>query len=120
MPHEGVCHAGRLAKRPYGFKMAHRPEQVEQSVWGEAAQEIDWIVPAKRVFDPNAGLYGRWFGGVCNTCWNAVDRDVIQGLGERTAIIYDSPLAGQKRYLTRSQRLCCIDEPEALAGRGSN
>ena len=33
MPHEGVCHAGRVAKRPYGFKkMAHRPEQVEQSV----------------------------------------------------------------------------------------
>ena len=24
-----------------------------------------------------AGVYGRWFvGGVCNTCWNAVDRHV--------------------------------------------
>ena len=68
---------------------------------GEAAQEIDWIEPAKRVFDPDAGIYGRWFvGGVCNTCWNAVDRHVRQGRGEQPAIIYNSPLAGQKCTLT--------------------
>ena len=72
-----------------------------EGFWGEAAQEIDWIEPAKRVFDPDAGVYGRWFvGGVCNTCWNAVDRHVMQGRGEQPAIIYDSPLAGQKRTLT--------------------
>ena len=35
----------------------HDPE----GFWGEAAQEIDWIEPAKRVFDPDAGIYGRWF-----------------------------------------------------------
>jgi propionyl-CoA synthetase len=37
---------------------------------------------------------------VCNTCWNAVDRHVLSGRGEQTAIIYDSPLAGQKRTIT--------------------
>ena len=69
--------------------------------WGEAAQAIDWIEPPKRVFDPNAGVYGRWFvDGVCNTCWNAVDRHVMSGRGEQSAIIYDSPLAGHKRSLT--------------------
>ena len=72
-----------------------------QGFWGEAAQAIDWIEPPKQVFDPDAGVYGRWFaGGVCNTCWNAVDRHVMQGRGEQAAIIYDSPLAGQKRTLT--------------------
>ena len=72
-----------------------------QGFWGEAAQAIDWIEPAKQVFDPDAGVYGRWFaGGVCNTCWNAVDRHVMQGRGEQPAIIYDSPLSGQKRTLT--------------------
>jgi hypothetical protein len=75
----------------------HDPE----GFWGEAAQEIDWIEPAKRVFDPDAGIYGRWFvGGVCNTCWNAVDRHVVRGRGEQPAIIYDSPLTGQKRTFT--------------------
>ncbi len=72
-----------------------------QGFWGEAAQAIDWIEPPKQVFDPDAGVYGRWFaGGVCNTCWNAVDRHVMQGRGEQAAIIYDSPLSGQKRTLT--------------------
>jgi propionyl-CoA synthetase len=72
-----------------------------QGFWGEAAQDIDWIEPPKQVFDPNAGVYGRWFvGGVCNTCWNAVDRHVMGGRGEQAAIIYDSPLAGQKRVIS--------------------
>ena len=48
--------------------------------WGEAAAEIDWIEPAKTVFDPEAGIYGRWFpGAVCNTCFNALDRHVTTG-----------------------------------------
>src|SRR5437016_7925642 len=72
-----------------------------QGFWGEAARDIDWIEPPKQVFDPNAGIYGRWFtGGVCNTCWNAVDRHVLRGRGEQAAIIYDSPLAGQKRTIS--------------------
>ena len=45
--------------------------------WEEAAREIDWIKPAEKVFDPQAGIYGRWFvGAECNTCYNAVDRHV--------------------------------------------
>ncbi|HXG78917.1 MAG TPA: propionyl-CoA synthetase [Methyloceanibacter sp.] len=72
-----------------------------EGFWAEAAQDIDWIEPAKQVFDPKSGIYGRWFaGGVCNTCWNAVDRHVKQGRGEQPAIVYDSPLAGQRRTLT--------------------
>jgi propionyl-CoA synthetase len=72
-----------------------------EGFWAEAAQAIDWIEPPKRIFDPHAGVYGRWFvDGVCNTCWNAVDRHVMSGRGEQVAIIYDSPLAGQKRTLT--------------------
>ena len=34
-----------------------------EGFWGEAAREIDWIEPAKKVFDPSMGLYGRWFAG---------------------------------------------------------
>ena len=54
-----------------------------------------------RVFDPTAGVYGRWFvGAVCNTCFNAVDRHVLRGRGDQTAIIYDSPVTGTKRTIT--------------------
>jgi len=72
-----------------------------EAFWADAARAIDWIEPPKRIFDADAGVYGRWFtGGVCNTCWNAVDRHVMAGRGEQAAIIYDSPLAGEKRTLS--------------------
>src|SRR5258707_5225359 len=69
-----------------------------QGFWAEAAQAIDWIEPAKQVLDPSAGVYGRWFaGGGCNTCWNAVDRHVMNGPGEQLALIFDSPHSGPQR-----------------------
>src|SRR5262249_44583804 len=87
------------ASRYYGVYA--RWQRDPQGFWGEAARDIDWIEPPKQVFDPNAGVYGRWFtGGVCNTCWNAVDRHVLHGRGEQPALIYDSPLAGQKRTIS--------------------
>jgi propionyl-CoA synthetase len=77
-----------------------------QGFWAEAAQDIDWIEPARQVFDAKAGVYGRWFtGAVCNTCWNAVDRHVHDGRGGQAAIIYDSPLAGAKRTITYDRLL---------------
>src|ERR1700755_859277 len=83
------------------YEVYARWQRDPQGFWREAARDIDWIEAPKQVFDPNAGIYGRWFtGGVCNTCWNAVDRHVLNGRGEQAAIIYDSPLAGQKRTLS--------------------
>ena len=71
--------------------------------WAEAARAIDWIKPADAVFDPAAGVYGRWFpGAVCNTCWNAVDRHVPTR-GAQTAIIYDSPVTQSKRKITYAE-----------------
>src|SRR5277367_424152 len=69
--------------------------------WTEAAADLKWFEQPKTTFDPNAGIYGRWFpGGVTNTCFNAVDRQVDDGRGDQAAIIYDSPLAGSKRTIT--------------------
>ena len=34
-----------------------------EGFWGEAAHDIDWYEKPKAVFDPNAGVYGRWFPG---------------------------------------------------------
>src|SRR5271157_1952153 len=85
-----------------------------QGFWGDAADAIDWIEKPKTVFDPNAGVYGRWFvGGVCNTCFNAVDRHVDAGRGEQAAIIYDSPLAGVKQTITYHRLLT---ETQVLGG----
>src|SRR3979409_756869 len=84
-----------------------------EGFWGEAAREIDWIEPAKKVFDPGQGLYGRWFAGaVVNTCYNALDRHVIAGRGGQLALIHDSPLANTISTFTYSQML---EEVQTLA-----
>src|SRR6185437_601110 len=75
-----------------------------EGFWGEAAQAIDWYEPAKKVFDPAAGVYGRWFtGAVCNTCYNAIDRHVERGRAAQAAIIYDSPVTGTKRVISYAE-----------------
>ncbi|WP_441243781.1 propionyl-CoA synthetase [Tardiphaga sp. 768_D3_N2_1] len=77
-----------------------------EGFWGEAAQAIDWIAPAKKVFDPSVGLYGRWFvGGVLNTCYNALDRHVAGGRADQVALIHDSPLTGEVRKFTYADML---------------
>src|SRR3954471_1805226 len=72
-----------------------------EEFWADAAREIDWYQKPERIFDPSAGVYGRWFTvGVCNTCWNAVDRHVMRGRGPQPAIVYDSPLSVTKRVIS--------------------
>src|SRR5277367_3109378 len=63
-----------------------------EGFWTEAAREIDWIEPPKKIFDPSMGLYGRWFpDAVVNTCYNALDRH-LKSRGDQLALIHDSPL----------------------------
>src|SRR5262245_15403291 len=92
-----------------------RAQRDPEGFWADAARDIDWYEPATRVFDPAAGVYGRWFvGGVCNTCYNAVDRHVAGGRGQQAAIIYDSPLAGVKRTLTYADLLAEVKTLAAI------
>jgi propionyl-CoA synthetase len=69
-----------------------------EGFWAEAARAIDWFEPPRKIFDPNAGIYGRWFpDAVGNTCHNALDRHVTAGRGAQPALIYDSPVTNTKR-----------------------
>ena len=69
--------------------------------WGEAAQLVDWVEPPTSVLDDSNAPYYRWFrGGRLNTCFNAVDRHVDAGHGDRTALIYDSAVTDASRSLT--------------------
>ncbi|MGP0105589.1 propionyl-CoA synthetase [Rhodoblastus sp.] len=97
--------------------MASRYHEVYQSwqkdplaFWAEAAKAVDWIKPTQKVFDPDMGVYGRWFpDGTLNTCYNALDRHVKNGCGEQAALIYDSPVTGMKRTYTYAQLLAEVN-----------
>jgi propionyl-CoA synthetase len=84
-----------------------------EDFWAEQAAQIDWFEPWTRVFDPDQGVYGRWFPGAkCNTCFNAVDRHVERGRPGQPAIIHDSPITGTKTAITYRE---LRDEVQALA-----
>ena len=72
-------------------------EQPEK-FWATAADSIDWTKKWDRVLDDsNAPIY-RWFtGGKLNTCYNALDRHVLNGRANQAALIYDSPVSNTKK-----------------------
>jgi propionyl-CoA synthetase len=77
-----------------------------QTFWGKASALIDWYKPATQIFDPAQGPYGRWFADAeCNTCYNMLDRHVEAGRGHVSAILYDSPVSGQKNRFTYAETL---------------
>ncbi len=91
-----------------------------ESFWMEQAGRIDWMRPPTRaLWDDRAPIYDWFRDGMTNTCWNAVDRHVAAGNGDRVAIIHDSPVTGTKARITfaelqdRTARLA-----GALAARG--
>ncbi|MEZ5733784.1 MAG: propionyl-CoA synthetase [Paracoccaceae bacterium] len=75
-----------------------------EAFWMGAAQGIDWDkAPTRALFAQNAPIY-EWFSdGMVNTCWNAVDRHVAAGNGDRVAIIHDSPITGSLRKMTYAE-----------------
>jgi propionyl-CoA synthetase len=64
-----------------------------EAFWAEAAEAIDWERRWDRLFDDSKPPFYRWYAGArLNMCWNALDRHVAAGRGDRVALIYDSPV----------------------------
>jgi propionyl-CoA synthetase len=85
-----------------------------EGFWLEAAGAITWTRPPTRALDDSAAPIYRWFpDGELNTSYNALDRHIEAGVGDRTALIYDSPVTGSKRTYTYAE---LRDEVALFAG----
>lgn len=89
-----------------------------EAFWMTAADAIDWVTkPSKALFADRAPFY-EWFSdSEVNTCYNAVDRHVLNGRGDQKAIIYDSPMTDTKYSITFSELL---EKVAVLAGALKN
>ena len=89
-----------------------------EAFWMTAADAIDWVTkPSKALFADSAPSY-EWFSdSEVNTCYNAVDRHVLNGRGDQKAIIYDSPMTDTKYSITFSELL---EKVAVLAGALTN
>src|SRR5436305_5137334 len=91
-----------------------------QQFWAEAAEAIDWERRWDRVLDDSRPPFYRWFSGArLNTCWNALDRHVASGNGDRVALIWDSPVTDTNlRFTYREMRDRVAQIAGMLAGLG--
>ncbi len=63
--------------------------------WLGAAAAVDWHVAPRKAWRDDADGHAAWFpDGRLNTCFNALDRHVLAGNGDRIALTWDSPASG--------------------------
>ncbi|MCR6483501.1 propionyl-CoA synthetase [Amycolatopsis sp. OK19-0408] len=85
-----------------------------EGFWLEAAQAVDWTRPPTRGMDSAHAPSHRWFpDGELNTAFNALDRHVRDGNGDRPALIWDSPVTNTVRRYTFAE---LRDEVARFAG----
>lgn len=72
-----------------------------ESYWQEQAKLVAWYKTPQNILSTNNDSWHQWFAdGELNSCYLALDYHVEQGRGSQTALIYDSPVTGQKQKFT--------------------
>jgi propionyl-CoA synthetase len=82
--------------------------------WKGPADDCHWFRKYDKVLNDENKPFYRWFtGGSVNTCYNALDFHIANGLGDQLALIYDSPVTETiKKYTYSDLR----DEVARFAG----
>ena len=86
--------------------LCQEAENDYQAYWARLAKEfITWKTPFTQVLDESNAPFFKWFeDGTLNASYNCLDRNVDKGLGDKTAIIFESD-GGEVSKITYSQLL---------------
>jgi len=72
-----------------------------EDFWQEVSNDIFWFKKPTKILNKSNPPFYKWFeDGVTNTCYNALDLHIDEGRGEKLALIYDSPITGNKKQFT--------------------
>ena len=75
-----------------------------EKFWGEKASLIDWFKAPQNILSTDEHGIQRWYAdGELNTSHLALDYHVEHGRGDQLALIYDSPVTGQKKSYSFSE-----------------
>jgi len=81
-------------------KSIQKPEEF----WENISNDIFWFKKPSKILNKSNPPFYKWFeDGITNSCYNAVDLHIDQGKGEKIALIYDSPITGNKAKFTYNQ-----------------
>ena len=78
-----------------------------EEFWKKVADDMFWFKKPSKILNKSNPPFYKWYeDGVTNTCYNALDFHIDNGRGDRTALIYDSPITGSKKknFLQRINR----------------
>ena len=60
-----------------------------EKYWQNLANDISWKVFPKTILNKKNEYLYEWFpDGILNTCYNAVDKNIVEGRGNQVAIYY--------------------------------
>lgn len=70
----------------------------QEQFWAEQARELlDWHRPFEEVLDWSNPPFARWFSdGTLNVSYNCIDRHILAGNGQRTALLWEGEPGDQR------------------------
>ncbi len=78
--------------------------QNPEEFWKNVSDDIFWFKKPTKILNKSNPPFYKWFeDGVTNTCYNAIDVHIDNGYGDKTALIYDSPITNSKAKFTYSE-----------------
>ena len=84
--------------RMHYLKQQEQATKSPADYWQEQAELVAWYKAPQTTLSTNQDSWHDWFkDGELNSCYLALDYHVEQGRGSQTALIYDSPVTGQKQ-----------------------
>ncbi|MFU0804771.1 MAG: Propionyl-CoA synthetase [Pseudoclavibacter caeni] len=85
-----------------------------ETFWLDAAKGIDWVSEPTQALDSSNAPEYQWFpNGTLNMSYNALDRHIEAGRGDRQALIYESAVTNKSRVYTFNE---LRDEVARFAG----
>ena len=61
-----------------------------EKFWEEVSKDVFWYNKPSKILNKSNPPFYKWFeDGTTNTCYNALDFHIQNGLGDKIALIYD-------------------------------
>ena len=93
-----------------------------EEFWKKISEDVFWFKKPTKILNKDNPPFYKWFNdGVTNTCYNALDVHIDQGRGDKTALIYDSPITGNKKQFSFKELRAKVSKfAGALRNQGVN
>jgi acetyl-CoA synthetase len=110
MPSPDFVKNARISGMDAYHSMCAEAGQDYQAYWARLAREnLDWKHPFTKVLDESNAPFYTWFeDGLLNVSYNCLDRNLINGNGEKTAIIFEADDGAVSTFSYRQlhQKVC--------------